>query len=89
MLKLSKDTSSWQTHGSGRLTPSFTGNQTANHQLPPSTVNFPKFSGHREGPQEPKQYSHSEITEDNAYKIARILPWIIEECKQEENTVSK
>lgn len=41
VAQLTKDTSSWQTSESGRFTACFTRNQTANHQLPPSTVNFP------------------------------------------------
>lgn len=42
--------SNWQTSGSGRFTPSFTGSQTATHPLPPYVVHFPELSGHREGP---------------------------------------
>ena len=41
VAQLTRDTSSWQTSESGRFTACFTRNQTANHQLPPSTLNFP------------------------------------------------
>lgn len=47
--QLTEDTRGWQASGSQRVTPSFPGSGTADRQLPPSRVGFPKLGGHTKG----------------------------------------